>query len=361
MKLSEFDYILPQELIAQYPLKERDSARLMVINRNKGTIEHRFFKDITEYLCKDDLLVLNDTKVMPARLFGSRLSGGKVEILLLTLRPGSGQATSGFPFGHPQGDAPTCSLKAGIRGFTFDALIRPNRIKLGEKIIFDKGNIYAQRTAKDEVTFYAQSLEDIYKHGVIPLPPYIKREPDDSDNIYYQTVYARKNGSIASPTAGLHFSKGLLDKLGSCGVNISYVTLHVGYATFKPVKCEDITKHAMGQEYFTVPDETAGSIDHTRSAGGRIFAVGTTALRTLETYALGDKEGYTDLFIYPGYNFKLVDCLITNFHLPRTTLYMLVCAFGFAREQEKLIKDAYQVAVEKKYRFYSYGDAMLVI
>ncbi len=344
MKLSDFDYILPQELIAQYPLKERDSARLMVINRDKGTIEHRFFKDITEYVCKEDLLLLNDTKVMPARLFGSRLTGGKIEILLLKHKADL----------SPQG-------KNSLTDYTFEVLIRPARVKLNEKIMFAGGKICAQRTAKNEVTFYAQSLEDIYSHGVIPLPPYIKREPEEADNIYYQTVYARENGSIASPTAGLHFSKGLMDKLGADGVNIAYITLHVGYATFKPVKCEDITKHAMGQEYFTVPDETAGSINHTRSAGGRIFAVGTTALRTLETYALGDKEGYTDLFIYPGYNFKLADCLITNFHLPGTTLYMLVCAFGFVKGQEKLIKDAYQVAVEKNYRFYSYGDAMLVI
>ena len=222
-------------------------------------------------------------------------------------------------------------------------------------------DISAQVTGKNEITFYAKSLEDIYSRGVIPLPPYIKRRPEEIDNIYYQTVYAKENGSIAAPTAGLHFSNGLIDRLISGGVNISYVTLHVGYATFKPVKCEDITKHAMGREYFTVSEKTIGLIDNAHFTGGKIFAVGTTALRTLETYALGDKEGYTDLFIYPGYNFKLADCLITNFHLPCTTLYMLVCAFGFTKGQEKLIKDAYQLAVEKKYRFYSYGDAMLVI
>jgi S-adenosylmethionine:tRNA ribosyltransferase-isomerase len=344
LKLSDYNYILPQELIAQYPLKERDSARLMVINRNKGTIEHRFFKDITEYISKDDLVVLNDTKVMPARIFGSRITGGKVEFLLLKCKT---------DLLLPEKDS--------LRGYAFEALIRPNRIKLEEKIIFDGGKIYAERTAKDEVTFYAQSLEDIYNHGVIPLPPYIKREPREADNIYYQTVYARENGSIAAPTAGLHFSNGLMDKLESGGVNIAYVTLHVGYATFKPVKSEDITKHAMGREYFTVSEKTSGLINSVRSKQNKIFAVGTTALRTLETYALGKKEGYTDLYIYPGYKFKLADCLITNFHLPRTTLYMLVCAFGYALGQEKLIKDAYQVAVDKKYRFYSYGDAMLVI
>lgn len=346
MKLSDFDYILPQELIAQYPLKERESARLMVINRNKGTIEHRFFKDITEYLCKNDLLVLNDTKVIPARLFGSRITGGKVEILLLKHKA----AVDDF---FLEKESPT--------RYTFEALIRPCRVKLNEKIMFAGGKIYAQRSAKDEVTFYAQSLEDIYKHGVIPLPPYIKRESDDSDNIYYQTIYARKNGSIAAPTAGLHFSRWLMDELGSAGVNIAYVTLHIGYATFKPVKCENIAKHVMGREYFIVSEETTRLLDNTQTKADKIFAVGTTALRALETYASGTKQGYTDLYIYPGYKFKIVDCLITNFHLPRTTLYMLVCAFGYALGQEKLIKDAYQVAVEKKYRFYSYGDAMLII
>ncbi len=281
---------------------------------------------------------------MPARLFGSRITGGKVEILLMK---------------HKADLIPL--EKDNLKGYAFEALIRPNRVKLNEKIMFGEGKIYAELSAKDEVTFYAQSLEDIYNHGVMPLPPYIKRDAEESDNIYYQTVYARENGSIAAPTAGLHFSNGLMGKLESGGVNIAYVTLHVGYATFKSVKCEDITKHAMGREYFTVPRETAGLIDNTHSAGSRIFAVGTTALRALETYALGDKEGYTDLFIYPGYKFKMANCLITNFHLPRTTLYMLVCAFGYAVGQEKLIKDAYQLAVDKKYRFYSYGDAMLII
>jgi S-adenosylmethionine:tRNA ribosyltransferase-isomerase len=191
----------------------------------------------------------------------------------------------------------------------------------------------------------------------MPLPPYIKRKPQSLDNIYYQTVYARRDGAIASPTAGLHFTKELIKKIESQGINIAYITLHVGLGTFKPVKVEDITRHKMEPEYFKIPDKTIEIIKNTRLNKGRIFAVGTTSLRTLETYAAGIRQGYTDLFIYPGYQFKMVNCLLTNFHLPRTTLFMLVSAFA----GEKLIKEAYKVAINKKYRFYSYGDAMLII
>jgi len=329
MKLSDFDYSLPKELIAQHPLTERDSARLLVLEHKTGLIAHRIFRDITEYLRPQDLLVLNDTKVLPARLYGRRATGGKVEVLLLE-RKG---------------------------GLTFSALIKPARLKLGERIIFNGQSISAELSSKNELSFSAQSIGQIYGLGTMPLPPYIKRKVEDSDAIYYQTVYAREDGSVAAPTAGLHFSQDLLAKIKAGGLNIAYVTLHVGHATFKPVKTQDIMQHKMEKEYFHIPEETQKLIKGTRKQKGRIIAVGTTACRTLETYAAGNKAGYTDLFVYPGYKFKLVNCLLTNFHLPRTTLFMLVSAFA----GEKLIKKAYQEAIDNKYRFYSYGDAMLII
>ena len=345
MKLSDFDYILPKELIAQYPLKERDKARLLVLDREKSTIEQCLFKNIIGYFQPGDLLVLNNTKVLPSRLIGSRKTGGKVEILLLRQKS----------------------------GLTFEALIRPGRVKLKEKIIFNGstsltinpersrringGKVYGEVTARNEITFSACDAQAIYNLGVMPLPPYIKRDPEDLDGVYYQTVYAREPGSIASPTAGLHFSKGLIAKIKSLGVNIDYITMHIGYSTFRPVKTEDITEHKMEKEYFRISKEAQGNINQARLEKGRIFAVGTTGCRTLEAYASGSKQGYTDLFIYPGYKFKMVDCLLTNFHLPRTTLFMLACAFA----GEKLMRKAYQEAIARKYRFYSYGDAMLII
>jgi S-adenosylmethionine:tRNA ribosyltransferase-isomerase len=329
MKLSEFDYPLPKELIAQYPLKERDTARLLVLDRQQCTIGHRIFKNIVDYFRQDDLIVLNNTEVLPSRLIGSRVTGGKVELLLLRQKS----------------------------GLTFDALIKPSRVKLKEKIIFNGNKIYGEVTAKNEITFKALDIETIYNLGVMPLPPYIKRVPQDLDNVYYQTVYAQELGSIASPTAGLHFTEELMTQIKSRGVNIAYITLHIGYSTFKPVKSEDITEHKMEKEYFQINQEAQSNINQAHLKKGRIFAVGTTACRSLETYASGNKDGYTDLFIYPGYKFKLTDCLLTNFHLPRTTLFMLACAFA----GEKLIKKAYQEAIDKKYRFYSYGDAMLIV
>jgi S-adenosylmethionine:tRNA ribosyltransferase-isomerase len=329
MKLSDFNYHLPKELIAQYPLEERDTARLLVVDRAKASIEHRIFRDLKNYLKPQDLLVLNDTKVLPARLIGRRPTGGRVEVLLL-------------------------EPKAGL---VFSALIKPGRVKLGERIIFNGKKITGELTGRQEITFCAGDREEIYGLGKMPLPPYIKRESQDSDNVYYQTVYAARDGSVAAPTAGLHFTYKLLDEIKSFGVNIAYVTLHVGHATFKPVKAEDITQHKMDKEYFQVPDSMPALIKETRVRNNKVIAVGTTSCRTLEAYAAGVKEGFTDLFIYPGYKFKLVDYLLTNFHLPRTTLFMLVCAFA----GEKLIKKAYQEAVDKKYRFYSYGDAMLIV
>jgi len=338
MKLSDFDYTLPKELIAQYPLKERDAARLLVLDRKKGAIEHTCFKDITNYFNPGDLLVLNDTKVVPSRIIGRRITGGRVELLLLKQKS----------------------------GLTFDALIRPGRIRLKEKIIFNGGKISAEVTSKNEVTFSAKDREAIYNLGVMPLPPYIKRDCEDSDNIYYQTIYARENGSIASPTAGLHFTGSLLKEIESSRVNIGYLTLHVGISTFKPVKAPDVTTHKMEEEEFIIPAETIKLWRDAKKRGNRVFCAGTTTVRALEASAglitdyqlpITNYRDSTELFIYPGYKFKMADCLITNFHLPKTTLFMLTCAFA----GEELTKKAYQEAVDKKYRFYSYGDAMLII
>ena len=329
MRLSDFDYTLPRELIAQYPLKEREAARLLVLDRKQGTVEHSLFKNITDYFQPSDTVVLNNTRVLPSRLIGSRRTGGKVELLLLKAKS----------------------------GLTFEALIRPGRVKLKEKITFNGGKIYGEVTGRNEITFSAKDAQTIYNLGAMPLPPYIKRDCEDLDRVYYQTVYAKEDGSIASPTAGLHFTEGLIAKIKSCGVNIAYITLHISYSTFKPVKSEDITGHKMEKEFFQISKEAEGYINRTHLNKGRIFAVGTTTCRALETYASGINEGYTDLFIYPGYKFMMADCLITNFHLPKTTLFMLACAFA----GEKLIKKAYQEAIDRKYRFYSYGDAMLII
>ena len=330
MKLSDFDYLLPKELIAQHPLPERDSARLLVVDRATGKIEHKIFRDITGYLKKDDLLVLNDTKVLPCRLKGKRKSGGKAEVFLLKFK----------------------------ENLVFEAMIRPARLRAGEEIIFPNSLIVAEIIGRNEVKFSAKSIEEVYNLGVMPLPPYIKREAEAQDSEYYQTVYARENGSVASPTAGLHFTPELLTRIQQFGTDIAYVTLHVGHATFKPVSAEDITQHQMGREFFTISQETQNKLTGFKQKGeGRVIAVGTTSCRTLETYALGKAEGSTDIFIYPGYKFKLVDGLLTNFHLPKTTLFMLVCAFC----GEELAKKAYAEAIKKKYRFYSYGDAMLII
>jgi S-adenosylmethionine:tRNA ribosyltransferase-isomerase len=329
MKLSDFDYHLPKELIAQYPLEKRDEARLLVLNRQNGNIEHRIFKEIGEYLHKDDLLVLNNTKVMPCRLLGRRPSGGAVELLLLNKK----------------------------EGLNFDALIKPARVKLGEKISFNGDKIFALRSARNEVTFQAPSAQTVYELGRMPLPPYIKRQPQELDDLYYQTVYACQEGAVAAPTAGLHFTDTLLKDIASQGIKIAYVTLHVGYTTFMPVKTEDITKHKMEKEYFKIPEETLAHIETVRAQKRRILAVGTTSLRVLETYASEAREEYTDLFIYPGYQFKIVDGLLTNFHLPKTTLFMLVCAFAGTG----LTQEVYRQAVDQKYRFYSYGDCMLII
>jgi S-adenosylmethionine:tRNA ribosyltransferase-isomerase len=310
-------------------LKNRGDARLLIVNRKTGELSHGIFKDIQQFLKKNDLLVLNDTKVLHCRLMGKKITGGKVEILL-TQR---------------------------INGTTFSCLVQPSRTKDKEEIFFAQGKIKGIITGRGKISFKQSDADEIYNYGIVPLPPYIKREPEDLDTIYYQTVYAKHVGALASPTAGLHFSQDALESIQAAGVKLAYVTLHVGLGTFRPVKCEEITEHKMEPENFFVPDITIELLNKTKANNARIIAVGTTALRALETYADGRKEGNTDLFIYPGYKFKLVDCLLTNFHLPKTTLLMLVCAFA----GKELMLKAYQEAVDKKYRFYSYGDAMLII
>ena len=336
LKLSDFVYDLPKDLIAQFPLKNRDQARMFVFERKSGKFAHKSFKDISSYLKANDLLVLNDTKVLACRLIGHKATGGKVEILLTKRKNGTDFAT----------------------------LIQPSRTKVGEKIFFGpQRGIAGVISARGQISFKLADADRIYEYGVVPLPPYIRRDPIESDTLDYQTVYAAKEGALASPTAGLHFEYQTLEALKAQGVKLGFVTLHVGLGTFRPVRTEDITQHKMDSECFQVPEITQQLIKETKNSQGRLIAVGTTSLRVLETIATGKNEGNTDLFIYPGYKFKNVDCLLTNFHLPATTLFMLVCAFAAAENESgvELMKKAYQEAVNEKYRFYSYGDAMLII
>lgn len=349
MELSDFDYILPKELIAQYPLVKRDTARLMVVDRARKTIQHCVFKEVLGYLEPHDVLVLNDTKVIPARLSAVKKDTlGKVDVLL----------------------AQRLSAKK------FQALIRP-RLSLGQEVIFNHGSLKAKVVDEKTIEFnQALSPRALEKVGMMPLPPYIKRQPQGKDSLRYQTVYSRKPGAIAAPTAGLHFSQKVLRQMQIKRVKINYVTLHVGLGTFKPVKSENIQEHVMEKEAFSVSKKTLQAIAQAKKDGKRIFAVGTTTTRVLETVSdlivsrpassiprpclagrQASSQGFTNLFIYPGYQFKIVDCLLTNFHLPKTTLFMLVCAFA----GRDLIMQAYEEAIKGKYRFYSYGDAMLII
>jgi len=345
MKLSDFDYNLPKELIAQHPTAEREKCRLMVLDRAKRTIEHKTFEDIGDYLNKDDLLVLNNTKVIPARLFGKRKTGGKVELFVL-------DASTELSIN------PERSRRVEKKNPICEALVRPSgRLKEGELITLESG-------AKAEVLGRGQlgrfvkfdsPIDEILKSGHVPLPPYIGRQDEESDIDDYQTVYAAKEGATASPTAGLHFTKELLLNL-KC--RVSYVTLHTSYGTFAPVKTEEVEKHKMHKESFSIPAETVEAVKSAKKSGGKVFAVGTTSARSLEYWAKEDKvEGDNDLFVYPGFEFKVVDRLITNFHLPKSTLMLLVSAFA-GRE---FILEAYRKAVEEKYRFFSYGDSMLIV
>ena len=340
MKTSDFYYDLPHELIAQTPLKERQKSRMMILDKNSGKIEHKIFENIVDYINKGDTIVLNDTKVLPARLFGHR--EGKIEaieVLLLKQKEGN----------------------------IWQTLVKPGRkLKIGTKIIFDENLLSANvidilEDGQRVIEFSYKGIfnEILDKLGTMPLPPYITEKLEDKDR--YQTVYCKNLGSAAAPTAGLHFTKEILNKLEKKGVNIVYVTLHVGLGTFRPVKVDDVEEHKMHSEYFIIDKNACDVINETKKRGNRVIAVGTTSCRVLES-ATNDQgiicpqAKETDIFIYPGYKFKMLDALITNFHLPESTLIMLVSALA---GKENIMK-AYNIAVKEKYRFFSFGDCMFI-
>ncbi|MGM0885359.1 MAG: tRNA preQ1(34) S-adenosylmethionine ribosyltransferase-isomerase QueA [Bacillota bacterium] len=341
MKLDMFDFHLPEELIAQVPLEDREASRLMVLDKETGKLQHDVFSHITEYIQPGDCLVLNDTKVLPARLYGSKEgTGAKIEVLLLKQE-------------HDD---------------VWETLVKPaKRIKEGSTIVFGDGKLSAVCTGvlehggrilefKYDGIFY----EILEKLGEMPLPPYIKEQLDDQDR--YQTVYARERGSAAAPTAGLHFTEDLLEKLKGMGVHIAFITLHVGLGTFRPVSVDDIDSHEMHSEFYQMTEGTARLLNDVKEKGGKVITVGTTSTRTLETITsrndgvFKEENGWTSIFIYPGYEFKGIDAMITNFHLPKSTLIMLISALA-GREH---VLHAYETAVEEKYRFFSFGDAMLI-
>ena len=340
MKTSDFDFYLPEELIAQHPLEKRDYSRLMVLDKATGEIEHKHFYDVIEYLNSGDTLVLNNTRVMPARLIGEKsISGGKIEFLLLK---------------RIEGDKWECLAKPGKRAkigteFTFGE----GKLKCKVVDIVEEGNRIIEFSYDG---IFEQVLDEL---GEMPLPPYITERLDDRER--YQTVYSKEQGSAAAPTAGLHFTKELLEQVKEKGVNIAYVTLHVGLGTFRPVKVDDVNEHVMHSEFYHLEEEDAKIINETKKRGNKIISVGTTSTRTLET--IGDENGFvkaqsgwTNIFIYPGYKFKVVDKLITNFHLPESTLIMLVSALA---GKEKVM-NAYNEAVKERYRFFSFGDSMII-
>ena len=339
MKVSEFNYDLPEELIAQTPIEKRDESRLMVLNRSKQTIEHKTFKDIIDYLEPGDCLVRNNTKVIPARIYGKKETGAKVEFLLLK----------------------------NMEGDIWETIVRPgNKLHVGTKVIFGDGLLIAEileimpgGTRKVKFSYNGIFNEILDKIGLMPLPPYIHEELKDNDR--YQTVYGKYNGSAAAPTAGLHFTPELLKKIEEKGVKIANVTLHVGIGTFRPVKEENVENHEMHTEHFYIKQEDVDKINETKRSGKRVIAVGTTSCRVLETIAdenglVKKTEADTSIFIYPGYQFKCLDGLITNFHLPQSTLLMLVSALA----GKDYILQAYHEAVNEKYRFFSFGDAMFI-
>ena len=340
MKTSDFYYDLPEELIAQDPLEDRSASRLMVLDKNTGKIQHHIFKEIVHYLNPGDFLVINDTKVIPARLYGTKVgTDAKIEVLLLKRKENNIWETL---------VKPGKKAKIGTRISFGDGLL------MGEVVdIVEEGNRLIQFS-------YDGIFEEILdKLGQMPLPPYITHQLKDKNR--YQTVYAKHNGSAAAPTAGLHFTPELLEEIKAKGVNIAHVTLHVGLGTFRPVKVEDVTQHHMHSEFYVVEEDQAALINETKKKGGKIISVGTTSLRTLESASseegiLKAGSGWTDIFIYPGYRFKIVDRLITNFHLPESTLIMLVSALA----GKEHIMEAYEEAVKDKYRFFSFGDAMFI-
>ncbi len=340
MKTSDFYYELPPELIAQTPLEKRDSSRLLCMDRKSGALEHTVFADLADRLEAGDCLVMNDSRVLPARLLGVRPTGGAAEVLLL----------------RDLGDG------------RWECLTRPGRKTLpGQKLIFGNGELTGEVLETVEggnrvVSFSYEGifLEVLERLGKMPLPPYIKEELRDNER--YQTVYSREVGSAAAPTAGLHFTPQLLERIRDKGVRECFVTLHVGLGTFRPVKSEDVEEHEMHSEFCVIPEETADIVNRTRRSGGRVICVGTTSCRTVESFAnddgtLSPRSGWTNIFIYPGYRFKCMDGLITNFHLPESTLVMLVSAFA-GREN---VLAAYAQAISERYRFFSFGDAMLIM
>ena len=348
MHINDFDYELPQELIAQTPAEKRDCSRLMVVHRDSGNVEHKHFYDIIDYLKEGDCLVLNNSKVLPARLYGVKEgTGANIEFLLIKR----------------------------IEGDTWETMVRPGkRLKPGDAVSFSNDKLF-RAVVKDygedgtrivEFEYEGIFLERLEELGKMPLPPYIERDNNSEDKDRYQTVYAKNEGSVAAPTAGLHFTPELLEKAKAKGVKLAYVTLHVGIGTFRPVKVENIEEHHMHFEEYFIDEETAEIINETVKAGGRIVSVGTTSTRTVESATYFDEEcgkylvksghGSTGIFIYPGYEFKIIGALITNFHLPKSTLLMLISAL-YNRED---ILRVYRIAVEEKYRFFSYGDAMFI-
>ncbi|HPO04122.1 MAG TPA: tRNA preQ1(34) S-adenosylmethionine ribosyltransferase-isomerase QueA [Bacillota bacterium] len=344
MHINDFDYELPEGLIAQYPVSNRENSRLMVVHRESGSIEHKYFYNITDYISPGDCLVLNNSKVLPARLAGKKDSTGiEVEFLLLRRKFGD----------------------------VWETMVRPGRrIKPGDIIRFSDAPFLSAKivdygedgTRIVEFRYETTFMEVLERVGKMPLPPYIRRESRESDKERYQTVYSKEEGSVAAPTAGLHFTEALLDQIKEKGVSIACVTLHVGIGTFRPVKCENIEEHKMHFEEYRIDENTANIINKVKASGGKVFSVGTTSTRTLESAVSADGKvkaghGDTDIFIYPGHTFKIVDHQITNFHLPKSTLMMLVAAFY----DRKRILNAYEIAVEQGYRFFSYGDAMLIL
>lgn len=340
MKVSEFDFYLPEELIAQHPKEKRDESKLMVVDKETGEIDHKIFKEIVNYINPGDCLVLNNTRVLPARLIGEKENtGGKMEFLLLKR----------------------------LENNLWETLVKPGkRAKVGSRFVFGGGELKAEvkEIGEDGSRIVEFEYEGIFEEvldrlGQMPLPPYITEQLKDRER--YQTVYSKEVGSAAAPTAGLHFTEELMNSLKEKGVNICFVTLHVGLGTFRPVKVEDIEEHHMHSEYYTMSKETADIINETKKKGGKIIAVGTTSCRTLETIGdnsgkVSEESGWTDIFMYPGYKFKVVDTIITNFHLPQSTLLMLVSAFS----SKDIIMKAYDIAVKEKYRFFSFGDAMII-
>lgn len=341
MKTSDFNFDLPERLIAQHPLEKRDASRLLVLDRADGSVQHRHFTDLIDYLQPGDTLVMNNSRVIPARLMGS--AEGRttpIEVVLLT----------------DKGDG------------VWECLTRPGKkTREGVRLSFGDGLLTAEVESVDPesgnrmIRFHYEGvfLELLEKLGTMPLPPYIKEKLNDQER--YQTVYSKTPGSAAAPTAGLHFTKELLARISDKGINLAYVTLHVGLGTFRPVKVADVTSHKMHSEYYIMDEDTAALINRTKEQGHQVFAVGTTACRTLETIAddagrVRAQSGWTDIFIYPGYRFKLIDHLITNFHLPESTLMMLVSAFA----SRDMVMSAYQQAIEQEYRFFSFGDSMLL-